>query len=238
VNGLRDAFGYFTIVPVGDVDAPDARALVWLPLVGAVVGAVAGGAAYGVARVAPPALALAVAFALPILLTGALHVDGFLDGCDAFFASVPAARRLEILRDPRHGTYALAGGAIAAAFWIAAVSCIAPARLALALACAGASARLGAISLARFVPYGRAGEPAPALRGRPSIIGLTIGLVFVLCVGAAMGVRGAIIVPAALAFAVLAGLFARRQLGGGLTGDAYGFSIVVAEVAGLVAFAV
>jgi adenosylcobinamide-GDP ribazoletransferase len=179
------------------------------------------------------------AFALAIALTGALHVDGFLDGCDAFFASVDPARRLEILRDPRHGTYAFAGGAVVGAFWLAALGSIPVDALPLGLACAAASARLGAVAHALVVPYGRAGEVTQAFTQRPPVWGLVLDLVLVLALAAGLGVgRGIALVVTAFVVAALAAAFARARLGGGMTGDAYGFAIVLAEVGALVALAV
>ena len=139
--------------------------LVFLPLVGAVVGALAGTAAWAAALVAPHVVAVAVAFGLSIVLTGALHVDGFLDSCDAAFACVSPARRLEIMKDPRHGSFAIAYFAVLCALWLAALSSIDPVRLPLGLAFAGAAARWIAVSVARVLPYGGDGR-RPALTPR------------------------------------------------------------------------
>ena len=97
---LRSSLAYFSVLPVGRADPPNAAAVAWLPFVGAVGGAIAGVAAAAVGFFSSHALAVAAAFGLTIALTGGIHLDGFLDGCDAFFAGVPAQRRLEILKDP------------------------------------------------------------------------------------------------------------------------------------------
>src|SRR3712207_3561507 len=44
------------------------------------------------------------------MLTGALHFDGFLDSCDGLFGYRTVERRLEIMRDSRVGSFAVAGG--------------------------------------------------------------------------------------------------------------------------------
>jgi adenosylcobinamide-GDP ribazoletransferase len=170
------------------------------------------------------------------VLTGAVHVDGFLDGCDALFAPVSVERRLEILKDPRHGSFAVAGFAVVAAVWLAALWSIAPASLPLALACAGASARLGAVVHALYVPYG--GATASALTRRPPLPILALGLVLVVALAWPLGARGAVAVVAAFTAAALAIVWIRGRLAGAITGDGYGFAIVVAEVAALVALAV
>jgi len=238
---LRAAFSYFTILPAGTTAAPDADALAWLPLVGAVVGALAGGAAYAVALIAPHGLAVATAFGLTIILTGAIHLDGFLDCCDALFASAPPARRLEILKDPHHGTFALAGFAVAGVAWLAALGVLAPASYPLALAVSGAAARWSSVIHARWSPYARADAP-PALAQRPPMRVLAPSGGILLSLAAALGApkhaAGLAAALAALVAAAAALAFARARLGGGLVGDAYGFAIVVAEVAALIVLAI
>lgn len=44
-----------------------------------------------------------------VALTGVLHLDGLMDVFDGFFYAGTAERRLEIMKDVHHGTYALAG---------------------------------------------------------------------------------------------------------------------------------
>ncbi len=237
LHSLRAAFSYFTILPVGSGEAPDAATIAWLPFVGGAVGALAGLAAAGVALVSTHAFAVAVAFGAPIVLTGAIHVDGFLDGCDAFFASVPPARRLEILKDPRHGTFAVAGFAVLAVLWLAALWSLTPALYPLALATSGAGARWCSVIHARYVPYGSAGEPARAFERRPSLAVLALGLAFVFALAAPLGPRGFAAFAVALALAAACLAWTRSRLGGGLTGDAYGFAIVVAELGALVTLA-
>jgi hypothetical protein len=170
---MRDAFSYFSILPVGSRGAPRANALAWLPLVGAVTGGIAGGVAQLAAIVFGHPIAVALAFGLSIGLTGALHVDGFLDASDALGASVSPQRRREILKDPRHGTFAVANFAVAAALWLAALATLAPGKLALGTAAGAAAARWCIVWLAFLEPYGEAGAPpvagtlAGALRARP-----------------------------------------------------------------------
>jgi adenosylcobinamide-GDP ribazoletransferase len=234
---LRSTLAYFTILPVGAADAPDAETLAWLPVAGALVGAISGAAALGVAAIAPHPLAVAVAFGAPLVLTGAIHLDGFLDGCDAFFAAVPPTRRLEILKDPRHGTFALAGLAVAGVAWLAALASLAPRTYPLALALAGAVARWSAVIHALRVPYGRAGASARAFDRRPSLVVLGLGALLIVVLASPFGLRGAIACVLALGCAASCVAWIQRRLGGVLVGDAYGFTIVVTEVVTLLALA-
>jgi adenosylcobinamide-GDP ribazoletransferase len=150
VEAARSAFSYFSTIPLGRFGAkapPDQATLVFLPLVGAVIGAVSGGAGLLAGKVAPEPWPAIVAFAGLLILSGAIHVDGFLDCCDAYLASVPAERRSEILKDPRHGTYAVVGMALLTVVWVAALLQIAPRHLFIALIVTGVLSRWAAIVL-------------------------------------------------------------------------------------------
>ncbi len=238
---LASAVSYFTVIPLGRLaagPAPDAFALSFLPLVGALVGAVAGLAGWILSSHVPLVVAGVVAWALAIALTGAIHVDGFLDACDGLLVTAPVERRLEILRDPRHGTFAVVGMAMLAALWIAAIVAIAPARWIALFAFTGACARLCAILNAWRYPYARAGAATRSFTSRPSVAIVAVCAVALVAGAWLLGAGGYIALGVALAVALGLGWWASRRLGGGLTGDVYGALVVVCEVVMLLVLSV
>src|SRR5215467_2147821 len=82
-----------------------ARASWALPVAGAIVGLIAA-AVYWLARAAglPPLPAAALTIAAGVLATGCLHEDGLADAADSLGGGT-RARKLEIMRDSRIGTY-------------------------------------------------------------------------------------------------------------------------------------
>ena len=77
-----------------------------------VVGILAGGVLYGwsvwtLYTDISPVLYAAVAVLLPILLSGGFHMDGFLDATDAIFSRRERQRKLEIMKDPCCGPFAV-----------------------------------------------------------------------------------------------------------------------------------
>ena len=107
-DDIRSAFSFLTILPLG---FPEGRktgwSMAWYPLVGLFIG----GALMGVAEVSPFASGLSSLLVLFtwVFITGGLHLDGFGDSCDALLATVSAQRRLEIMKDPRTGSWAVIG---------------------------------------------------------------------------------------------------------------------------------
>ena len=77
-----------------------------------VVGVLAGGLLYGWTLLAgctdaSPVFFAAIAVLLPILLAGGFHMDGFLDATDAIFSRRDRQRKLEIMKDPTCGPFAV-----------------------------------------------------------------------------------------------------------------------------------
>lgn len=103
--------GMFTSIPCPwrpwDEDARDWM-LVTLPLVGLVIGLLWAGIGWVTEEVMPYILPATIA-ALPWLLTGFIHLDGYMDTCDAMLSWSPLEKRLEILKDSHIGAFAVVG---------------------------------------------------------------------------------------------------------------------------------
>lgn len=230
MNALRAAFAYFSIVPVRCAEAPGAAALAALPLVGVALGALAGGLGWVASLALPLPLAAVVAFGAGLAASGAIHLDGFLDAADALFAAVPAQRRREILKDPRHGTFALAGLAIVVPAWLAALYAIPPAAWPWALAFCAGTARAGAVLNAFRLPYGSGGASVRAFERHPPVTVLALGaLVAAACCWSHPWLI--VLLPAAAVGGLGLGAWCARRLDGALAGDCYGAVIVVLDVA-------
>ena len=83
------------------------RSIQTFPLVGILLGLIMGGVLYALVEWTPFST-LAIAFILwllTIVLTGGLHLDGWIDASDAFFSYQDQARRLEIMKDSRTGAF-------------------------------------------------------------------------------------------------------------------------------------
>ena len=82
--------------------------LVYLPFVGLIVGALWALAAFLLGRFDRlPAICAVVLAALPFLLTGFIHLDGFMDCCDAILSRRDLETRRKILKDSHVGSFAV-----------------------------------------------------------------------------------------------------------------------------------
>ena len=105
------AFAMFSAVPVPQPvwNEKNMRyALCAFPLVGVVCGLAWWGWAALAARLSFPLLLRAAGLCLaPVLVTGGIHLDGYADTCDALSSYGDTAKKLEILKDPHCGAFAV-----------------------------------------------------------------------------------------------------------------------------------
>lgn len=116
MNDLLRALSLLTILPVRprwDEGAPLGRTMAFYPLVGLGIGGLlAAEAAVLDLLNGTPGFTLLRAILLLVVwvaITGGLHLDGWGDACDALLSAVDRERRLEILRDPRLGSFGVIG---------------------------------------------------------------------------------------------------------------------------------
>lgn len=244
---LRAALGFFTRLPVGSAPLPSTfrGMLVWLPVVGLIVGVLVALAVALAALRLPAPLCGVLGCLVWVLVTGGLHLDGVADCGDGLFVEAPPARRLEIMKDSRLGTFGGAALFFVLALKAAALGALAPssetgpaAVLALAGACclAGILGRCLVLAAVRL-PTARPGGLGAAMRDgvtrRHELIALALGL----GVCALNGIRGLGALVAALLVAWLLLSAARKRLGG-VTGDVFGCLIELVECAVLVTYGI
>ncbi|MBI2266143.1 MAG: adenosylcobinamide-GDP ribazoletransferase [Armatimonadetes bacterium] len=137
--GLLTAFRFLTVLPLPHrEEEPGAlgASAAFFPLVGLVLGLALAGLDVLLRKIWPPEVTSAVLLLALTALTGALHLDGFMDSCDGLFGSHDPARRMEIMKDSRVGSFGVLG-----------VACLFLVKYAALLALPD-SWRLGALALA------------------------------------------------------------------------------------------
>jgi adenosylcobinamide-GDP ribazoletransferase len=233
---LRASLLFATRVPLhhpAPITGADVARASWaLPVVGLIVGGIAA-LAFAIAHRLglPPLVAAALGVAAALLATGGLHEDGLADTCDGFGGGADRARKLEIMRDSRIGTYGACALALSLVVRSGALAALAtPSEAAFGLIAAHAGARAVLPAFLRWVPPARP-DGLAADAGRPSAGGTTAaaGLGFVVLV-MSLGV-GRALVAALLLFGTFGFMraLALRQIGG-QTGDTAGALEQIGEI--------
>lgn len=224
------AFSLLTVVPVPfrwlDAERPPARAMAAYPLVGLALGIVLMFASILLRVVLPPLITAALMVVLWAVLTGGLHLDGWADCCDALPATVSRERRLEILKDPRLGSF---GGVGLASLLLVKFAAIASApHASSALILAPTLGRWAIVNVAAMFPLARPDGMAAHFRSGLSRRELTGSGVIAMLVCGAFGWGGLIAFTGATIAAFAFGRWATSRLGG-VTGDVYGATCELVE---------
>jgi len=239
------AVQFLTRLPVGSTTSlsPEqvrdglVRAVAWFPLIGTLIGGITAGVAVGSATVWPPIIAVILALAVEVLVTGAFHEDAVADFCDGFGGGLTGDDVRRIMKDSRIGTYGAAALILAiglrAALTLALLETRPPVAAALAIVAAATFGRWLIVVVMVSVP------PAPAAAGLAKDIGAVgSGRLALASLAALPGTLGfGLCAPrAALATLVAATVFVvcfrrllRRRIGGS-TGDCLGFAAYAGQL--------
>ena len=240
MKSLKLAFAFMTVLPVrlkeelspGDLG----KASGWYPLVGVLIGGLVWLAKYSLQQIFPLLLTAVLCVTLWVFLSGGLHLDGLADCFDGMVNSSSPERRLEIMKDPRLGSFGGLGLLLALLIKVAAVYSLAPGRDWVAILSAAALGRW-MILLAGKQPLAR-----PGGMGADFALGLkTASFAWAAILPLALVILGGWqgLLAAALAHLAALGIFrlARSRLGG-VTGDVYGLTVEITELVVLLTFAV
>ncbi len=126
VESFVIAFSMYSRIPMPTIEWSDAGmryALCFFPLIGVVIGAAETFFCAVHVRAAFGTVAYAcIGTAIPLIITGGIHMDGFLDTVDARSSFAERERKLEILKDAHTGAFAVIGGCVYLLLYAAAFS--------------------------------------------------------------------------------------------------------------------
>lgn len=162
---LMAAFIFFTRLPLWRVYQPPResyRAVVeFWPLTGWLTGGVMAATLYFSSLAMPYAVAVLLAIAVRLLLTGALHEDGLADFFDGFGGGGTDRQRvLDIMKDSHIGTYGVLGLTLYLGLLFAALYHLPPFLAALTIVAADPYAKMLASELIMMMPYARTEQEA------------------------------------------------------------------------------
>lgn len=237
IRSLAIAFSTYSRIPMPQVEWSDENrkyTMCFFPLIGAVIGLLLGAWLWLCDVLAIGAvLRGAVGALLPLLVTGGIHMDGFMDTSDALASWQNRERRLEILKDSHVGAFAAMG---CAGYLLLAAGLLSEAAVKSApmLLCAYVLSRaMSAWAMAAFKsarPNGMLDAFAQAAHRR--MVSISCAVYAVLC-ALCWFVFGGWLCLACFAAAALCLLYYRRmayQHFGGVTGDLAGWFLQITEL--------
>ena len=203
------------------------QSLTYFPLVGLFLGAILLGLHYGLTLILPPPVVNALIIIALVILTGAHHLDGFIDTCDGVIAGKSKEERLAIMSDSQVGAFG-----IVAAFLLLLLKYVSlsSAPILPALLLMPTLSRWTMVSAIFTFPYAKSSGMGLAFKQGANWQRLTISTIIALAVAVIILKLWGLALIAAL-WLIIFGIasYFRSRLGG-LTGDNYGALNELAEV--------
>jgi adenosylcobinamide-GDP ribazoletransferase len=242
LSSLLAALSFLTVFPVPQRRELSQQAVsnsrAWFPLVGLLIGLALVGLERLLGYVFSPYLTAALLVVFLVIVNRALHLDGLMDTCDGLFGGQTPERRREIMRDSSVGAFAVAGaGSVLLLKYTAILSLLSanvPGREAALLVFPVVSRYAMVLQLFVF-PYVRApGLGSPFHNHDARLPSIAAAVMAALTAGLLGGLGGILILATICLLALALGRLALGLIGG-LTGDIYGATNELSEVAALLA---
>ncbi len=215
------------------------RCTPFFPLVGLLIGLMLVGVDRLFSFLLPPFAVNAILFVSLVVITGGLHLDGFMDTCDGVFSGRDRSRSLEIMRDSRVGAFGVLGAVCLAVLKIAFLNALHGDTRLPALILFPTLGRWGMVWAITLFPYARS---TPGLgksfteHARKRYIVLASLPVFAAVIPLFLWRSILILIAAWLATWLLGKSFSHKL--GGLTGDTYGAICEITETLSLMVITV
>ena len=247
VNSFLVAFSMYSRIPVPQPDWERSSmdyVMCYFPFVGTVLGALAwlcfqGGRLLGLS----PLLLGAVLTALPLWISGGIHMDGYMDTRDALASCGDKEKKLAILKDSHTGAFAVMGCGLYLLLSFGAWCAVKPGQ-GLLCVCLGytVSRTLSGLSVLCFPKAKKSGSYVTMFAKRASKGRAVLFLALLLVLEGVLllwlgGWRGGLSAAAAAAVFGWYYYMSRKQFGG-ITGDLAGYFVQLCELAVLLAMAV
>lgn len=252
-NAFLTSLSLMTRIPLrAKFEADYSRCDFWIPALSVFPASAAlGGFFLGRLATGSPALGILASLGLQYFLFNLFHLDGLVDTADALLPAASRERRLEILKDPRLGTYGFFAGFLLLALRLASMGNLFEAgsrdsegllALALGLCLAPAAGRAAAALVAARLEPARRDGLGSLMKGfsLPRIAaGASVALLPGLLAASLLGNPGlAVLGLAASALAALGTavwmVSAYGRALGGFTGDSLGAAVEIGETSTLI----
>lgn len=246
LTGLCMCWGNFCFIPGPKKWDEEARPymLAWLPTVGVIMGIIWAACIVGLNYIVFPMAVGAVATWIPFVLSGFIHVDGFMDVSDATMSRGTLEKKRAILKDSRCGTFAIVsfifvvlvefGVMSTAAFYMETLDQLVRAVLIVALPRAVSSflmMTLKPMDTSQYIEMKRDNKAEVFLLAQ-----LVLWMVIALIIGREC-FEGVLLTEAlAIGGTVVSIFFARHELKG-MNGDVAGYGIIWGELFGIISLA-
>ncbi len=213
------------------------RSAVYFPLVGLIIGVILAGLYWLLDFVLPAAVVNALLLVFLVAVTGALHLDGFVDTCDGMAGHRTVEDRWRVMHDSRAGAFGIVGVVLLLLVKYVSLSNIPGSLMMATLIFMPVVSRWAMVYTVFAYPYARPSGLGKVLKQGLGWRSFTIATLITLVVAVAMiplwHFAGLVIMLVVWIMAVVMAVVFKRKFAG-LTGDTYGAINELAEVSVLI----
>ncbi len=240
------ALRFLTIIPLlpRREESPEevGHSVVYFPVVGLIIGLILAGLNWLLNLFLPSAITNGLLLVSLVIITGALHLDGFVDTCDGIAGHKTVEDRWEVMRDSRAGAFGIVGAVLLLLLKYVSLNSVPEALLMMTLVLMPVVSRWAMVYAIFAYPYARPEGLGKAFKQGASWQRFTIATVIILMLATGLAwladlayfyLAGLAITFGIWVIIVIVAAYLKRKFSG-LTGDTYGAINEVAEVGVLI----
>jgi len=218
------------------------RSIGYFPVVGIIIGLILAGLNWLLSFILPPAVVNALLIVCLVVLSGALHLDGFVDTCDGIAGHKTVEGRWQVMHDSRAGAFGIVGVVLLLLVKYVSLNSVPEAFLMVTLVLMPVVSRWAMVYAVFAYPYARPSGLGRALKQVVGWQSFTIATIITLAVAIVLAQWADITYFYLVGLAIILGIwiivvamaaYLKRKFAG-LTGDTYGAINEVAEVCVLI----
>ncbi|MFC1916628.1 adenosylcobinamide-GDP ribazoletransferase [Chloroflexota bacterium] len=230
--GFLAALQFLTIIPLRRETSQEeiGRSIAYFPAVGAIIGLILAGLNWLLSLLLPSAVVNALLIVSLVVISGALHLDGFVDTCDGIAGHKTVEDRWRVMHDSRAGAFGIVGAFLLLLVKYISLNSIPETALMATLVLMPVVGRWAMVYAIFAYPYARPTGLGKVLKEGASWWRLAIATLIALAVAIVLAhLAGLAIMLGSLILVVAMATYLKRKFSG-LTGDTYGAINEVAEV--------
>jgi adenosylcobinamide-GDP ribazoletransferase len=231
--GFLTALRFLTIIPLpgGKISPREVgRSLAYFPAVGAIIGLILLGLNWVLGLILPQALVNILLVVSLAIVSGGLHLDGFVDTCDGMVGHKTVRQRWRVMKDSRAGAFGIIGVCLLLLVKYVSLNSVPAHWLVLTLLLMPALSRWAMVYAVFAYPYAKPSGLGKAFKQEASLSVFLVATVIALAIAVIPAQLAGLVIMLGVWIIVTAIAFYFKGRFGGLTGDAYGAINEIAEV--------
>jgi len=232
------ALSFLTVIPLPrrrEVSPEQVgRSIGYFPVVGIIIGLILAGLYWLLRLVLPSAVVSGLLLVCLVVLTGGLHLDGFVDTCDGIAGHKTPEARHQVMRDSRAGAFGIVGVCCLLIVKYVSLNSVPDSLMMMTLVLMPVVSRWAMVYAVFAYPYARPSGLGKVFKQAASRRRLAIATLVALAVAIPwFRLAGLVIMLGVWVIVVAMAAYLKRKFSG-LTGDTYGAINEVAEVSVLI----